>query len=168
MNELWTRFDGMGAVGRVSARLGLVGTTPPANPAWWGQTVTTAVDVATLLRHILDMPAGDRDPLISALAAASPVAADGFRQDFGLLTPGLTDAVAAKQGWMCCVAGRMQLHTAGITGPHGRFVVVVMSRRPATLGWESARRLLTDMASAAQRVLLNNPAPSESASREVA
>ncbi|MEE4023633.1 serine hydrolase [Gordonia sp. PKS22-38] len=154
MNELWTRFDGMGAIGRVAGRLGLEGTAPPPDVNYWGQATITASATATLLDHVLEMPPPDRDLVIAALASAPPVAADGFAQDFGLLAPGLTDAVAAKQGWMCCVDDSAQLHSAGVIGPHGRFVVVVLGRLEPTADWEPARHQVSHIASAAAQVLL--------------
>ncbi|WP_207839425.1 hypothetical protein [Williamsia soli] len=153
MNQLWERFDGQGAAARVSARLGLVGTTAPVDPSYWGQMTTTAADLATVYRHVLSMPGMDRDLIIGALAAAPPVAADGFAQDFGLLAPRQVGIAVAKQGWMCCDDQTSYLHSAGLVGDDGRFVVVLLSRQPFDQDWQLERGRLTAVASAVRDVL---------------
>lgn len=153
MNVLWTRFDGPGAVQRVADRLGLAGTRPPADPTQWGETVTTAVDVALVLDHILGpLPAGDRDLVVSAIRAAPQLAADGFDQGFGLFDDGRPDTFA-KQGWMCCLSERLQLHTAGTLDRQDRFVVVVLSDQPAPGGYGAARPVVDTAVSALRTAL---------------
>lgn len=152
MNELWERFDGQGAAARVSARLGLSGTTAPADPSYWGQMTITATDLATLYRHVLTMPETDRDLIIGALAAAPPVAADGFAQDFGLLAPRQVGIAVAKQGWMCCDDQTSYLHSAGLVGDEGRFVVVLLSRQQFGQDWQPERDRLTAVAAAVHDV----------------
>ena len=61
MNELWTGFDGAGAVDRVASRLGLTGTVMPEDPSIWGEVTVTAADIARIYRHVLAMPPADRD-----------------------------------------------------------------------------------------------------------
>lgn len=162
MNALWVRFDGAGSAARVSADLGLTGTTAPADPSQWGEMSVSAGDYLRLYTYVLDgLPAADRDLVVGALAAAPSTAADGFDQAFGLLDPvvdgrGAPGAVA-KQGWMCCFSGQLYLHSAGVVGPAERFVVVVLARIPHGPGWDAARAEVTAVASAAVRALTGPP-----------
>lgn len=154
MNVLWSRFDGAGALGRVAARLGLAATRAPDDPSQWGESLMSAVDAARLWAHVLDgIPAADRDLLLADLAAAPPVAADGFEQDFGLLAPELPVDAIAKQGWMCCFGSVYYLHSAGVVGEDQRHVVVLLGRVPRAGGWDGARDELDAIADAAVRVL---------------
>ncbi|QJY45395.1 hypothetical protein [Pseudonocardia broussonetiae] len=158
MNALWTRFDGVGAAARVSAAVGLTGTTAPADPSQWGEMSVPATDYLRLYDHILTgMADADRTFLVDALAAAPATARDGFDQAFGLLDPGVdgpgAPGAAAKQGWMCCFSGQYYLHSAGLVGADERFVVAVLTRVPSSPGWNAARADVTDVAEAAVRAL---------------
>jgi hypothetical protein len=156
MNALWERFDGAGAVARVSDRLALEGTAAPRRTGRWGEVEVTAADYAALWKYVLDdMPAEDRDLLLSGLAAAPATARDGFDQAFGLLSPDIRDGsrTFAKQGWMCCFSGQYYLHSAGTVGPEKRFVVVMLTRQPRTKGWPAARTELTGIATQAVAAL---------------
>jgi hypothetical protein len=151
MSAIWDRFDGPGAVDRVRQRLGLSGTTPPKRAGQWGEVEITAADYVRVWKHVLDeMPPDDRDLLVGDLAAAPPVARDGFDQAFGLLAPSVREGdgpgAVAKQGWMCCFSGRYYLHSAGAVGPDRRFVVTMLTRMPRGEGWAQARGELTDIA----------------------
>ncbi|GAB89792.1 hypothetical protein GORHZ_070_00470 [Gordonia rhizosphera NBRC 16068] len=152
MNELWTRFDGPAAIARVVERLGLTGTAPPALPEFWGQTTITAIDVALVYRYVMGLSAAERDLILTPLAFAPALAADGFLQDYGLLSPDVGGA-AAKQGWMCCPDGSLYLHSAGLIGESGRFAVVLLGRGSPDLGWEVARQELTTVAAAITNTL---------------
>jgi hypothetical protein len=156
MNALWERFDGAGAVVRMSARLSLEGTAPPRRTGRWGEVEVTAADYAALWSYLLDdMPAEDRDRLLSDMAAAPATARDGFDQAFGLLSPDIRDGYRtfAKQGWMCCFSGQYYLHSAGTVGPEKRFLVVMLTRQPRTKGWPAARTELTGIATQAVAAL---------------
>lgn len=153
MNELWTRFDGFGAVERVSNTLGLMSTWAPVDPGFWGGVRTTAADVAVLYQHILTMPEADRDLIVNALSAAPPVAADGFAQNFGLLAPQLAFGSVTKQGWMCCDGQSSYLHSAGLFGHDRRFVTVLLSRQQFERNWQTQRDYLTAIAGAVEDVL---------------
>jgi hypothetical protein len=152
MNELWTGFDGAGAVQRVSVRLGLTGTVVPEDPSIWGEVTITAADIAQVYRHVLLMPRADREFILGALAAAPAVAADGFDQSFGLLAPRSTGPVVAKQGWMCCWGPTSYLHSAGVVGDE-RFVVVLLSRQELEEDWQAGRDRLTAVANTVDEVL---------------
>lgn len=153
MNELWERFDGQGAAERLSVRLGLTATAAPVDPSYWGQMTISAADLTTLYRHVLTMPVADRELIIGALAAAPPVAADGFTQDFGLLAPRRVGQAVAKQGWMCCENQTSYLHSAGLVGDDGRFVVVLLSRQQFEQDWQPEKDRLTAVAGAVHEVL---------------
>ena len=151
MSAIWDRFDGPGAVDRVRQRLGLSGTSPPKRAGQWGEVEITAADYVRVWKHVLDeMPPDDRDLLVGDLAAAPPLARDGFDQAFGLLAPSVREGdgpgVVAKQGWMCCFSGRYYLHSAGAVGADRRFVVTLLTRMPRAEGWARARGEMTGIA----------------------
>jgi hypothetical protein len=143
MTTLWTRFDGPAAAGRVAERLGLKGTSNPEDTAQWKQMEVSAGDTVRIWQYVLEqMPAADRDLLMTDLQATTAKGKDGFDQSFGLLDPavrGPRSAVAA-QGWMCCVSGQYYLHTAGSVGPDQRYLVALLTRVPRSGGWAAARK----------------------------
>jgi hypothetical protein len=144
-SELWTRFDGPQAVRDVAARYGLTGTAPPADPSQWGETTTTARDLArflALLPAVADL--ADATTLLVWMRTATPLAADGFDQRFGAFgtLPGLP---AVKQGWMCCVDGVRHLHSVAVSGDR---VVVLLSEVPPSVSWDEARAALSAAAAA--------------------
>ena len=61
----------------------------------WGFGVTTTDDVVQFLTAVHDDPTAA--PIVDAMATASPVAADGYRQNYG--TAALPGAWATKFGW---------------------------------------------------------------------
>lgn len=154
MNALWVRFDGLGAVDRVARRLGLTETRPPAEPARWGEALTSARDVLALYQHVLGtMAAVDRELIMVSLGAAPATATDGREQTFGLLARGPSPPVAAKQAWMCCQGGQITLHSAGTVDKARRFVVVLLSTQPRSVGYDGAAGVLTAAADAARATL---------------
>jgi hypothetical protein len=145
MSRLWDRYDGAELVRHVATTVGLTGTHPPSVPGQWGQTVTTAADVATVLSALGDiLDDVDVEALLGWMRSTSAIAADGFDQWFGLLAE--VRGMAAKQGWMCCVDGVRQLHSAGVLSD-GR-VVVLLGEFPASTSWDSAVRALDDAGAA--------------------
>jgi beta-lactamase family protein len=141
----WDRFDGPQTVRDVAARYGLTGTAPPADPTQWGETTTTARDLARFLAllPVLAHPA-DAATLTAWMRTATPTAADGFDQRFGAFgtVPGLP---AVEQGWMCCVDGMRHLHSVAVVGNR---VVVLLSEVPASVGYDRARAALSAAAAA--------------------
>ncbi|MEU5690548.1 hypothetical protein [Actinosynnema sp. NPDC020468] len=124
MNALWDEHDGMGAVGRVAARAGLTATSAPADPTQWGDVEMSADDVVALYHYILtDLPADQRDFIVTALREAPATAADGFDQAFGLLGAGAD--TYAKQGWMWYLPATLYLHSSGVVAD--RFAVAMLS-----------------------------------------
>jgi beta-lactamase family protein len=142
---LWDRWNGAALVTDAAARAGLGATAPPAVAGQWGEATTSAGDVAALLAGLrATFGAGPADTLLGWMRATSATAADGFGQTFGLLAG--TSGVAAKQGWMCCVGGTRQLHSAGVL-PDGT-VVVLLGDFPVATSWSRARTALDTAAAA--------------------
>ncbi|WP_222194883.1 serine hydrolase [Modestobacter italicus] len=149
MSTLWTRFDGADLVTAAAAEFGLTGTAPPETAGQWGESTTTAADYATFLAGLQDaLSPADLATLIGWMQATTATAADGFDQQFGLLSTDAraTGAVAAKQGWMCCVDGHRQLHSAAVLAD-GR-VVVLLGDFPTSTTWAAAREALDAAATA--------------------
>jgi hypothetical protein len=144
-SSLWERFGGGQMVTDVAARYRLTGTAPPADPSQWGETTTTARDLARFLA-LLPTAAhpDDAAALLDWMRDATPQAADGFDQQFGLfgIAPPLTPV---KQGWMCCVGGNRHLHSVGVLGHR---VVVLLSEVPRAVGYDEAGAALTAAAAA--------------------
>ncbi len=139
-SELWVRFDGAQAVRAVAERYDLSGTEPPRRAGQWGETSTTAQDVARFLA-LLPVVAHPEDAatLLGWMQATTATGADGFDQRFGFFGT-LTGAPAVKQGWMCCVAGHRHLHSVAVRGGQ---VLVALSEVPRSVGYDRARAWLT-------------------------
>ena len=143
MNRLWIAFDGARLVRSAVDGFGLEHTAPPAVPGQWGQATASAADMA---RFLTALPAhlgpDDLSALTGWMRAASAQSADGFDQDFGLRSAGVAapGEVAVKQGWMCCVDGQRQLHSAGVL-PDGT-AVVLLGEFPEEVPWDTARSAL--------------------------
>jgi hypothetical protein len=154
MNALWTQYDGPGAITRVAGALGLEDTSSPEDPSQWGEVQSSARDMVTVLRHVqVELPAPDRDLVLGAMGRATPVAGDGFDQGYGFLDG---SGSPVKQGWMCCIGSRAEVHSVGVVG--GRWVVAVMTSQPP--GYDRARRVV-DSAAGAVRERLGTPSPAE-------
>lgn len=158
MNALWSRFDGPGAAERVAQRAHLEHTTAPDDPSQWGEMAMAAVDMVRVWHYVLDeVPASERELLVSAMDGSPAIAADGFDQMYGLEAVSPEGAgrpgVVAKQGWMCCFGRVVYLHSAGLVGSDNRFVVALLSRMPRDPGWDVARGELSTIADAAVHAL---------------
>ena len=144
-STLWVRYGGGGMVADVARRYGLTGTAPPARPGQWGETITTARDLARFLTLLPTIAHPDDAAAIAGwMQAATPLAADGFDQRFGVFgtaPPG----TGVKQGWMCCIGGNRHLHSVGVVS--GR-VVVLLSEVPRAVGDDEARAALSAAAAA--------------------
>ncbi|MFW3172422.1 LppW family protein [Geodermatophilus sp. CPCC 206100] len=151
-SQMWVRFDGPGLVREVAVRYGLRATAPPRASGQWGETTTTARDLARFLAALPVVAAPDDAATLTGwMTAAAPQGADGFDQRFGLLgTAPATPAV--KQGWMCCLGGQRHLHSVGVVQG---LVVVLLSEVPRSVGWDAGRAAL----SAAARPLAAVPPP---------
>ncbi|MPQ96775.1 LppW family protein [Modestobacter sp. I12A-02628] len=144
MNSLWQDFGGAQLVTAAAEEFGLDDTAPPARSGRWGETTTTAADFATFLSDLgAHLSAQDLATMTAWMRSAAPTAADGFDQSFGLLSDqaDTEGAVAGKQGWMCCLDDRRQLHSTGVL-TDGR-VVVLLGEFPAGTSWQEAQAALT-------------------------
>ncbi len=144
-STLWVRYGGGRMVADVARRYALTGTAPPARPGQWGETTTTARDLARFLALLPIVAHPDVAAAILAwMRTAARIAADGFDQRFGVFgtAPPLT---AVKQGWMCCLGGDRHLHSVGVLG---RRVVVLLSEVPRGTGYDEARAALSAAAAA--------------------
>jgi hypothetical protein len=140
---LWVRYDGAQMVRDVARRYGLEGTAPPSIPGQWGQATTTARDLARFLARLpVVAHPDDAATVLSWMSEATPVAADGFDQRFGVFATA-PPGTPVKQGWMCCVDGYRHLHSVGIVGSR---VVVLLSEVPSGTGYDTARDALTTAA----------------------
>ena len=138
-SAVWVRFDGPRTVRVVAQRYDLTGTSPPVRPGQWGETMTTARDLARFLALLPVMAHPDDVALLMEwMASATPIAADGFDQRFGLFGT-LAGGPAVKQGWMCCVGGYRHLHSVAVVGTR---VVVLLSEVPRAVGYDQARAWL--------------------------
>ncbi|WP_152447826.1 hypothetical protein [Rhodococcus triatomae] len=145
-SALWFEYGGSAIVDAVVARYGLHATTAPWDDNWWNTTTTPddLVDYyAGLLSGAGGLSGGAATEILAHLRAATPTAADGYDQWFGI--PDALDFevgdVAFKQGWMCCVAGRWVHLSTAVVGPDSRYVLVVVSHETVT--YESATRATT-------------------------
>ncbi|MGY2129794.1 serine hydrolase [Blastococcus sp. SYSU DS0617] len=141
MSELWVRHGGGRLVTDLAARYGLTGTAPPSDdPGQWGQTTTTAGDLACFFA-LLPSRAGTEDSalLLGWMRSTAPIAADGFDQRFGLFGAGDGEA-AVKQGWSCCLDGIRVLHSAGILDG---VAVALLARSGPEVGYPTLARGLT-------------------------
>ncbi|MDD7932305.1 serine hydrolase [Actinomycetospora straminea] len=146
MNALWTQYDGPGAITRVTEAIGLEDTSPPEDTSQWGEVQTSARDMAKLLRHIqVELPPPDRDLMLGSMGQAVRIAGDGFDQAFGFLD----GRTPVKQGWMCCIAGRAEVHSAGVVD--GRYMVAVLTSQPP--GYDQARQVVNAAAGAVRERL---------------
>ncbi|HEY0127337.1 MAG TPA: serine hydrolase [Blastococcus sp.] len=144
-STLWVRYGGGQMVADVARRYGLTGTAPPARPGQWGETTTTARDLARFLSLLPTIAHLDDAAAITGwMQAATPLAADGFDQRFGVFGTAPPET-AVKQGWMCCLGGNRHLHSVGVLG--GR-VVVLLSEVPRAVGYDEARAALSAAAAA--------------------
>jgi beta-lactamase class A len=147
MNALWVEFGGAQLVTAAAAEFGLADTAPPERAGQWGETTTTAADYARFLAHLgAHLSEARMATLTTWMQSTTPTAADGFGQSFGLLSAqaDTNGAVAAKQGWMCCLDGRRELHSTGVL-TDGR-VVVLLGEFPEDTTWAEAKSALTDSA----------------------
>ncbi|MBB5850661.1 serine hydrolase [Amycolatopsis umgeniensis] len=125
-NTLWARNGGPAIVTRTVAAAGLKNTSAPADPGRWGDTLSTADDIALVYRHILKLPKAKRNALIKPLREAPRRAADGFDQHFGIPSAFQDRPWAVKQGW-ASGRGAVDAHTTGLVGAGDRYVVVILS-----------------------------------------
>jgi hypothetical protein len=153
MDALWEKFGGAQTVAQTISLVGLKDSKPPADPSQWGETKISARDVTAVYNYVLrSMAPSGRDTIMNALGHAQDKGADGFDQAFGLIAPPRQANVAAKQGWMW-IGSDFDFHTTGVLGGDDRYVVVILSKSPASSGSAAVRTIVTKAASAAEAAL---------------
>jgi len=143
-SRLWTAHGGIAIIGRMTAKIGLTKTFPPAKPGRWGDTMITAADIVAIYRYLLyRAPDDQREIILRALRETTHFGADGFDQYFGLPSAATDHTWAVKQGWACCAPSRV-LNTTGLVD--NRYVIVVLTSHPATVTWKRAADEITTAA----------------------
>ncbi len=133
-DDFWARGGGNAIIKRVADRYKLRKTTPPYNGDWWN-TMSTTADLVRYYDMLLDgtggLPREQADIIMSNLAASTPLGVDGYPQRFGIPDGLSAEAVAVKQGWMCCWGVGAQVHlSTGVVGADRRYVIAVASMQP--------------------------------------
>ncbi len=143
-SRFWSAYGGPSIVTGWAKRIGLTGTRAPADPGRWGDTRITAKDVVRIYQYVL---AHGPAAILAALRAATEQGSDGFRQYFGIPDAAGDRPWAVKQGWSCCRPTRI-LHTSGLVGEDGRYIVAVLSEHPASVDYATASKRVTSVVSA--------------------
>jgi hypothetical protein len=133
-SELWVAGGDNDILTRMIGRVGLTATVPPAGKGRWGDTTTTANDLVTVYRYLLDRaPADERDVILAAMrGATNDGVSDGFDQYFGIpYAVGNGRPWAVKQGWACCKPDRV-LNTTGLLDNDNRYIVIVLTSHDAS------------------------------------
>jgi beta-lactamase class A len=142
-SELWRAYGARQIVTRQAARIGMHSTTPPSAAAMWGETRTTANDLVTLYRYILDeVPKTQGNLILTALQGTTRYGADGFEQHFGIPEAAGDRSWAVKQGWACCNPDRV-LHSTGVLDD-SHYIVIVLTSHDASTNWDRDKDQLTD------------------------
>jgi hypothetical protein len=79
----------------ISTTANAYGLNDTHDPGYWGDSTTSTADSVTYLEAKKRQDPGS--PVLAAMASASPVAADGMRQDYG--TAVLPGVIGTKWGW---------------------------------------------------------------------
>ncbi|WP_370949928.1 hypothetical protein AB5J62_20635 [Amycolatopsis sp. cg5] len=141
-NTLWSRNGGPDIVTRSAALIGLRHTTPPTDRGRWGDTTSTADDIAAIYTYVLKLPKTKRNQLLTPLRQSAKTAADGFDQRFGIPAAFGDRPVAVKQGW-AAGRGAVDAHTTGLVGEDDRYIVVILSSSPEGTGLTEATTAVT-------------------------
>jgi hypothetical protein len=142
MDALWHDFGGPRTVSEMITLAGLRDTRPPGRPGEWGETKLSPQDVLAVYQYAMNsLNPQNRDLVLQSLSTAGGSGADGFNQSFGLLRTPRLGGVAAKQGWMID-GSHMYLHSTGMVGPNHRYLIAVLSKQPASVGWAAGRQRL--------------------------
>lgn len=140
MDSMWVKYDGPSLVTEMISLAGLKDTVlDTANPGEWGETKISARDVTSVWEYALTkLSPADRSLVVNDTHHAANNGADGFYQAFGLLEPPRPASVKAKQGWM--IAGsEMILNTTGVLGARDQYVVAILTRQSASIGYSQGR-----------------------------
>lgn len=143
-NDLWDAGGGPAVLSRATALIGLKHTSPPTDPNRWGDTMITASDVVGIYQYLVST---HQQTILDALHAATHTAADGYDQFFGIPNAVGDRPWWIKQGWGCCKPDRV-LNTTGLVGADERFVIVVLSKQPASTDPAAASAAVTNVVKA--------------------
>ena len=134
-SRLWSSLGGPAVIGWVRRVTGVRNTHPPANPAEWGFTTTTARDMAVILNalvHARGVNAANRDALLREMRQVTP------GQRWGIAAAVHRSNPAVKNGWYPDNdAPVWRVLCTGVVehgGRANRWVLVVTTRYPANLG----------------------------------
>lgn len=159
MGALWQQFGGARTVTEIAGWAHLRDTRAPGPTDQWAETKLSARDVVATYTYVLTtLNPVDRKLILDSLRGASPTGADGFDQSFGLLSPPRRPGVAAKQGWMT-VGPAQYLHSTGLIGPGDRYVVAVLTKRPAADGFPAGRAAVSAAVARVLSALTLTPPP---------
>jgi hypothetical protein len=154
-SAFWDDDGGIAIVRRMADLIGLDNTNWPTDPDEWGMTKTSANDVVAIYQFIEDkMPDDASATIMKALGAARNPADDGFVQYFGIPDAFTSVPWAVKQGWME-LKNALVLNTTGVVGADARYVVVLLTQQPASIGWTNGRAAVTAGMTAAAAALKN-------------
>jgi hypothetical protein len=154
MDAMWERHDGPALVDEMIKLAGLHDTVlDKQNTGEWGETKISARDVLAVWDFALTkLSATDRNTVIDDTHHAANNGSDGFDQAFGLLQPPRASTVKAKQGWM--IAGStMILNTTGVLGTDNQYLVAILTKQSAGLGYPAGRANVNKASSKVQEIL---------------
>jgi hypothetical protein len=154
MDSLWESFDGPKLVTQMIGLAGLQDTVlDTSDSGEWGETKISARDVLAVYQYALTkLSPSDMNLVIGDLHNAANNGADGFDQAFGLLEPPRQSTVKAKQGWM--IAGsEMILNTTGVLGSKNQYLVAIMSKQSAGIGYANGRNNVNEAGQLVQKAL---------------
>jgi hypothetical protein len=142
-SRLWGAYGGPAIITEVAALVDLSDTSPPRSPGRWELTRMSPQDVLDIYEYIdNEMPRDAREFILTTLANASNLAADGFDQFFGIPRALPDTEWAIKQGWMQIDNG-LVLNTTGIVGSDRRYVVALLTQQPRGTRFEDGCAALT-------------------------
>jgi beta-lactamase class A len=145
--RLWNGLGGPAVIDWVRKVTGVRNTGPPANPAEWGFSTTSARDMAVILTAVLHargVNPAQRDALLREMRQVIPA------QRWGVADAVHHSNPAVKNGWYPDTdEGLWRVHCTGVVddGPHpNRWVVVVTTRYPVNLGQDYGEETCANVA----------------------
>jgi len=146
-DRLWAALGGPAVIGWVRQTTGVRNTGPPADPASWGFSTSSAHDIAVILAaivHARGITAAQRDALLAEMRQVTPSQRWGVAEAVHHSTP------AVKNGWYPDIdLGVWRVHCTGVVddGPKpSRWVVAVTTRYPANLGQDYGEETCANVA----------------------
>lgn len=153
-DAFWSTYGGVSLIPKFIALFGLQNTIAPPDPAQWGETKFSAEDVLRVYDYVINkLDPTDVALVMGDLGQAADTGADGFDQAFGLLDPPRMQTVKAKQGWMEIIGDSVTLNSTGVLGSSDDFLIAIMSRQPAAIGWAGGEANMDTAAAVVEKVL---------------